>query len=37
MELEIAEALFVSAFGAVLPYACVAAGEWLRDCLVRRH
>lgn len=37
MELEMAEMLLATALGSVLPYACVAAGEWLRGRLNRAH
>lgn len=36
MELEMAETVLATAMGAVLPYACVAACEWLRLCMERR-
>jgi len=35
MELDMAELLWMSALGSVLPYACVAAGEWLRGRITR--
>ena len=37
MELDMAEMLLGTAFGSVLPYACVAAGEWLRGRLIRHR
>lgn len=36
MELEMAGALFGTAFGAVLPYAFVAAADWLKLSRERR-